>query len=61
MKSLIAILINNIIILALWVILAIVFNKWWIVFFSMLFFDTIETNKEWLNDNTAKNEWIWKK
>ena len=45
MKSLIAILINNIIILALWVILAIVFNKWWIVFFSMLFFDTIETNK----------------
>ena len=46
MKSLIAILINNIIILALWVILAIVFNKWWIVFFSIFFFDGIKTNKE---------------
>ncbi len=46
MKSLIAILINNIIILALWVILAIAFNKWWIVFFSIFFFDTIKINKE---------------
>lgn len=46
MKLTIAVLINNIIILALWVILAIAFNKWWIVLFSIFFFDTIETNKE---------------
>lgn len=42
MKLTIAVLINNIIILTLWVILAIAFNKWWIVFFSIFFFDTIE-------------------
>lgn len=46
MKLQIAVLINNIMILALWVILAIVFNKWWIVFFSIFFFDDIKTNKE---------------
>lgn len=45
MKSLIAILINNIIILALWIILAIVFNKWWIAFFSILFFGDIEADE----------------
>lgn len=46
LKLQIAVLISNIINLSLWVILAIAFNKWWIVFFSILFFDTIETNKE---------------
>ena len=46
LKLQIAVLIKNAISLTLWVILAIVFNKWWIVFFSILFFDTIETNKE---------------
>lgn len=46
MKLQIAVLINNIIILTLWVILAITFNKWWIVFFSIFFFDDIKTNKE---------------
>lgn len=46
MKLQIAVLINNIMILALWAILAITFNKWWIVFFSIFFFDNIETNKE---------------
>lgn len=46
LKLQIAILIENTICLTLWVVLAIIFNKWWIVFFSILFFDTIETNKE---------------
>ena len=46
LKLQIAILIENTICLTLWVVLAITFNKWWIVFFSILFFDTIETNKE---------------
>lgn len=46
LKLQIAVLISNIIKLSLWIILAIAFNKWWIVFFSMFFFDTIKTNKE---------------
>lgn len=46
LKLQIAVLISNIIILALCVILAIAFNKWWIVFFSMFFFNSIKTNKE---------------
>lgn len=46
LKLQIAILIENTICLTLWVVLAITFNKWWIVFFSILFFDTIKTNKE---------------
>lgn len=45
MKLEIAVLISNILTLALWTILAIVFNKWWIVFFSILFFDTIEEDE----------------
>lgn len=43
---LIAVLISNIITLSLWVILAIAFNKWWVIFFSIFFFNNIETNKE---------------
>ena len=49
-KLQIAVLISNIIILSLWVILAIAFNKWWVIFFSIFFFNNIKTNKEWLND-----------
>lgn len=52
LKLQIAVLISNIINLSLWVILAIVFNKWWIVFFSMFSFVSIKENKEWLNDKT---------
>lgn len=46
LKLQIAVLISNIINLSLWVILAIAFNKWWIVFFSMFFFASIKENKE---------------
>lgn len=46
LKLQIAVLISNIINLSLWVILAIVFNKWWIVFFSMFSFVSIKENKE---------------
>lgn len=49
-KLQIAVLISNIITLPLWVILAIAFNKWWVIFFSIFFFNNIKTNKEWLND-----------
>ena len=49
-KLQIAVLISNVITLSLWVILAIAFNKWWVIFFSIFFFNNIKTNKEWLND-----------
>lgn len=42
-------LINNIIVLICFTILAIYFNKGWIIFFSILFFDII--NKEKKEDN----------
>lgn len=42
LKLQIVVLISNIIILALCVILAIAFNKWWIVFFSIFFFNGIK-------------------
>lgn len=42
LKLQIAVLISNIIILALCVILAIAFNNWWIVFFSIFFFNGIK-------------------
>lgn len=42
MKLRIAVLISNIITLSLWIILAIAFNKWWIVFFSILFLTFVE-------------------
>lgn len=50
LKLQIAVLISNVITLSLWVILAIAFNKWWVIFFSIFFFNNIKTNKEWLND-----------
>ena len=46
LKLQIAVLISNIINLSLWVILAIAFNKWWVVFFSMFSFASIKTNKD---------------
>ncbi len=44
LKLQIAVLISNIITLSLWVILAIVFNKWWIVFLSIFFFSGIKSD-----------------
>ena len=41
-KLQIAVLIKNILVLALFVILAIVFNKWWICLISALFFSYIK-------------------
>lgn len=48
LKLQIAVLIKNTISLALWVVLAIAFNKWWIALFSILFLTFIEekNNKE---------------
>ena len=49
LKILIAVLIKNTISLTLWVVLAILFNKWWIALFSILFLTFVENNnKEWL-------------
>lgn len=42
-------IIQNIVITALWIILAVVFNKWWIALFSLLTYKSVtykETNKE---------------
>ena len=54
LKLQIAVLIKNTISLALWVVLAIAFNKWWIALFSILFLTSVEKekNKEGLNDKT---------
>ena len=54
LKLQIAVLIKNTISLALWVVLAIAFNKWWIALFSILFITSVEKekNKEGLNDKT---------
>lgn len=48
LKLQIAVLIKNTISLALWVVLAITFNKWWIALFSILFLNFVEkeNNKE---------------
>ena len=54
LKLQIAVLIKHTISLALWVVLAIAFNKWWIALFSILFLTSVEKekNKEGLNDKT---------
>ena len=54
LKVQIAVLIKNTISLALWVVMAIAFNKWWIALFSILFLTSVEKekNKEGLNDKT---------
>ena len=54
LKLQIAVLIKNTISLALWVVMAIAFNKWWIALFSILFLTSVEKekNKEGLNDKT---------
>ena len=36
--------IKNVSVLGLFTILAIAFNRWWIVFFSILFWSTVEKN-----------------
>ena len=50
-KIYIAVLIKNIICLALWIVLAIVFNKWWIALFSVVSVTSIKSN-----DNKETNE-----
>lgn len=45
LKLQIAVLIKNTISLALWVVLAIAFNKWWIALFSILFLTFVEKEK----------------
>lgn len=48
LKLQIAVLIKDTICLALWITLAIIFNKWWVALFSLLFITVIknEENKE---------------
>lgn len=43
MKIYLVAMIKNIVALICFTILAIVFNKWWIVFFSLLFWSSIES------------------
>lgn len=45
-KLLIACLIKNTIELIIFAILAILFNRWWIVFFSALFWSSVTSEKE---------------
>ena len=48
LKLQIAVLIKNTISLTLWVVLATIFNKWWIALFSILFLTSVkkQNNKE---------------
>lgn len=55
LKLQIAVLIKNTICLALWITLAIIFNKWWVALFSLLFITVIE-NKENRNYRGEKIE-----
>lgn len=43
---------KNVITLICFTILAILFNKWWIVLFSVLFYSTLKLNEE--NDKEVK-------
>lgn len=46
-KSLIwAWVIKNSIAIIAWAVLAIIFNKWWIAFFAILFMSDLDTDKE---------------
>lgn len=38
-------IIQNMVITALWIILAVVFNKWWIALFSLLTYKSVTYNK----------------
>ena len=46
LKLQIAVLIKNTISLTLWVVLAIIFNKWWIALFSILFLTPAEKEND---------------
>lgn len=56
LKLEIAVLINNIITLIVFSILAIIFQKWWIVLISVLFFSYTENKKEIKNDRRKDTE-----
>ena len=45
-KLVLLITLKNIITIICFTILAIVFNKWWIIFFSLLFLTYLSTNKK---------------
>lgn len=45
LKLQIAVLITNTICLALWITIAIIFNKWWVALFSLLFINFIENEE----------------
>ena len=46
MKIYLMAMVKNIVALICFTILAIVFNKWWIVFFSLLFWSSIESKED---------------
>lgn len=50
LKLQIAVLIKNTICLALWITLAIIFNKWWVALFSLLFITVSENEENKEND-----------
>ena len=56
LKLEIAVLINNIITLIVFSILAIIFQKWWIVLISVLFFSYTENKMEIKNDRRKDTE-----
>nr|DAY80338.1 MAG TPA: hypothetical protein [Caudoviricetes sp.] len=56
LKIEIAVLIENIITLIVFSILAIIFQKWWIVLISVLFFSYTENKKETKNDRRKNTE-----
>lgn len=45
LKLQIAVLITNTICLALWITIAIIFNKWWLALFSLLFITIIKDKR----------------
>ena len=56
LKLEIAVLIENIITLIVFSILAIIFQKWWIVLISVLFFSYTDNKKEIKNDRRKNTE-----
>lgn len=56
LKLEIAVLIKNIITLIVFSILAIIFQKWWIVLIAVLFFSYTENKKETKNDRRKDTE-----
>jgi len=56
LKLTIAVLIKNTITLIVFSVLAIIFQKWWIVLISVLFFTFTENKKETKNDRRKDTE-----